>query len=114
MLSMAIHGYRKEHNHYPANLKDLLADGWVKNLPVDPYTLKDTICYHNQGKKFILYSRGPDGDDDDGKTICTVVPPHSQGNSSAYISYTVLLNSKGDVVYGINNHGQENSNSDRI
>ncbi|MHB9026830.1 MAG: hypothetical protein ACYC7E_22075 [Armatimonadota bacterium] len=115
-LSIALHGFRREHQRFPARLEELVADGWMEQLPVDPFTLRDTICYLSEGKSFTLYSRGPDGDDDGGKPILNVIKQRKGPSPGPmkYHEYRVLVNSQGDVVYGLHEHGEDNSNAYRI
>ena len=113
MLTLALHGYRQQHAHYPATLKALVTDGWLTRIPQDPFTLSDTICYLNKGKTFTLYSRGPDGIDDGGKPIAVLTKvsreyfePKPTVDPVVNI-YIVRPLSKGDVVYGVNASAEE-------
>jgi len=101
LLTFILEGYRKAHGAYPTTLQQLIADGWLSTLPVDAFTLKDTICYRRTGVGYILYSRGPDGKDDGGKAICG--PCNLVGPDS-----------KRDVVFGFNTEAESNSNSGRL
>lgn len=101
LMSFALEGYRHAHGTYPATLQALVADGWVKSLPVDTFTFTDTICYQRTGSTYRLYSRGPDGKDDGGK-------PTSPNPK------VVGPNSTRDVVYGITTSAEDNSNSGRL
>ena len=116
LLTLALHGYHQEHQQYPAQLQELVTQGWLKHLPVDPFTQQDTICYQCHGDRYILYSRGPDGKDDMGNPI-TVHYKNDQDMSEKQVekaSHYVCVNSIGDVVYGINSAAQMYSNADRL
>ncbi len=78
---LALLAYKARFGGYPSSIQELKSKlGW--KLPVDPFTGKDFI-YKKQTKGFILYSVGPDMNDDGGQPI--------QGN-------LVELESKGDIV----------------
>lgn len=110
MLTIAIYGYRHEHHRFPDSLQELVRDGWVKELPVDPFTQRDTICYRHDAKTIVLYSRGPDGRDDGGKPIVL----HYDSEQNLLRLARVRVNSTGDLLYGMNAAAEENSNSGRL
>lgn len=98
LLSMAVRGFQQEHHRYPATLTELVTDGWLRQLPVDPFTQRDTFCYRRTATAFVLYSRGPDGRDDGGTPIMNPI------YYSRSERYQVHLDSHGDVVYGLNKY----------
>lgn len=51
--------YRKTHGQYPASLSELGSDPYL----TDPFSGKPFI-YHREGSSFVLYSVGPNGQDD--------------------------------------------------
>jgi hypothetical protein len=50
---------------YPDSLSQLVATGYIKNIPIDPYSDKP-IIYKQTDDGFVLYSFGSDFDDDGG------------------------------------------------
>ncbi len=60
-IALALAAYHAEHARYPASLADLGAAGW--NLPADPFGAKP-FHYRREGNGFLLWSIGPDMDDD--------------------------------------------------
>jgi hypothetical protein len=95
MTMLALRAFRLEHGHYPSNLKVLLPE-YLKAIPTDPFT--DTpLHYQLQGKKYLLWSIGPDGVNNHGAPII------NSDKYSASAHYHLLdPDSKGDVVAGIN------------
>jgi hypothetical protein len=63
---LALKRWRLEKGAYPQTLNELIAGGFLKALPLDPYSDKPLI-YRKTGDDFILYSVGPNFKDDDGK-----------------------------------------------
>ncbi|HUT29628.1 MAG TPA: hypothetical protein VMX13_07545 [Sedimentisphaerales bacterium] len=57
--------YKRAHGDYPENLDRLLEADLLKKLPMDPYSDKPLV-YRRTDNGFILYSLGPDFDDDGG------------------------------------------------
>lgn len=67
-LAFAVEDYDVERGHYPARL-EMLADPdnpLIGFLPADPYSegRQEAFAYRTDGEKWILLSRGPDGDVD--------------------------------------------------
>lgn len=58
--------YRTDKGKFPQNLNEIIRAGYLKALPMDPYSDK-SLVYKPAGSSFILYSVGADFDDDDGK-----------------------------------------------
>jgi hypothetical protein len=63
-LAAALAVYRAEKGSYPHNL-DELVPGVVASLPVDLYTAKP-FQYRRIGDGYLLYTAGPNGQDDGG------------------------------------------------
>jgi hypothetical protein len=63
---LALARWRAEKGEYPASLDQLTAAGLLKDLPMDPYSDKPVI-YRRTGDNFILYSLGPNFQDDGGE-----------------------------------------------
>jgi len=67
-MILALQRWRVEKNEYPADLDGLVAAGFLKELPMDPYSDKPLI-YKKTDNNFILYSVGLDFKDDGGKIV---------------------------------------------
>ncbi len=66
--SIAILGilrYKADTQKYPDSLSQIVTAGYIKNIPIDPYSDK-SIVYKQVGDGFTLYSFGSDFDDDGG------------------------------------------------
>ena len=63
---LALKRWRLEKNAYPATLDELVAAGYLKALPRDPYSDKPLV-YERTDDDFVLYSVGPNFSDDGGK-----------------------------------------------
>ena len=79
---LAILRWRLEKDQYPATLAELVAAGFLTELPMDPYSDKPLV-YKNTGDDFILYSVGPNFADDDGEVAILRGRPHKWGTSEA-------------------------------
>jgi hypothetical protein len=65
---LALKQWRLEKNEYPANLDELVAAGYLKELPMDPYTDKPPV-YKKTNDNFTLYSVGLNFEDDGGEVF---------------------------------------------
>lgn len=63
---VALKRWRLEKNAYPVSLGELVAVGYLKELPMDPYSDKPLI-YKRTDDDFVLYSVGPNFTDDGGE-----------------------------------------------
>ncbi|MCH7559510.1 MAG: hypothetical protein IIB56_18940 [Planctomycetes bacterium] len=63
---LAIMRYEKEKGQYPASLDELVEAGYLKKLPMDPYS-DGPLVYKRTDEGFLLYSFGIDLKDDGGK-----------------------------------------------
>ena len=63
---LAIQQWRQEKDNYPENLDDLVEGGFLKELPMDPYSDKPLI-YKKTEENFVLYSVGRNFEDDGGR-----------------------------------------------
>ncbi len=85
MLMAAIEAYRLEHGQYPRSL-DALVDGkYISRVPTDPFTDGKPFIYRRSGKKYIVYSVGPNMKDD--------------GGSHDITYYLLDERTKGDIVF---------------
>jgi hypothetical protein len=64
---LALKRWRLEHNEYPARLDELATGGYLKELPMDPYSDKPLV-YKKTDDNFTLYSVGPNFKDDGGQS----------------------------------------------
>jgi hypothetical protein len=102
-ITLALHAYRLEHGQYPAALADLKSS-YLKKIPEDPFALKGPPKYKLLGRKYALYSVGPDSKDDGGKPIYdkSQAPRPGAPPSQRQRAFQVLPDSKGDIVAGVN------------
>jgi len=66
LTALAVVRYEKEKGQYPASLKELVEAGYLKELPLDPYS-DAPLIYRRTNGGFLLYSFGMDLTDDGGK-----------------------------------------------
>ena len=62
---LAILRYEKEKGEYPNSLRELITAGYLKNVPLDPFSDKPLV-YKKTDDDFTLYSVGRDFEDDGG------------------------------------------------
>lgn len=62
---IAILRYKEDKEQFPENLDQLVSAGYLKQLPMDPYSDKPLV-YKRLDSNFMLYSLGADFDDDGG------------------------------------------------
>jgi len=65
---LAIQRWNLEKGEYPATLDELIKAGYLKKLPIDPYSDK-ALIYKKTGDDFVLYSIGRNFKDDGGKVF---------------------------------------------
>jgi hypothetical protein len=92
--ALALHTFRIEHHTYPASLVDLVPS-YLPKLPADPFGSGETLRYRVTNGRYVLYSIGPDGKDDMGNAI-------EDKTRTGISRYAIHLESKGDVVAGVN------------
>lgn len=63
ITTLALLQYKAEKDRLPENLNQLVTAGYLKELPVDPFSDRPLV-YKQIGDDFILYSFGADFDDD--------------------------------------------------
>ena len=63
---LAVMRYEKEKGQYPASLDELVEAGYLKKLPMDPYS-DGPLVYRRTDSGFLLYSFGINLTDDGGK-----------------------------------------------
>jgi hypothetical protein len=63
-MAMALEGYRLDHGEFPNDLSEV-SSAYLKTMPSDPFA-DQPFRYRRQGKGYILYSVGPNMQDDEG------------------------------------------------
>lgn len=94
----ALRAYRAEHDRYPARLDELVGGGYLSKVPDDPCAPSGPVRYRLRpgGQKYLLYSVGADGKDDNGRPVNT--PLGSNGRPLR----AMQDNDQGDYVVGVN------------
>jgi hypothetical protein len=85
ILDLALQAYHREHGHFPADLQALVKEGYLKELPADPFAKRQALRYRRQTEpkeQAVVWSVWYDGIDQDGQ--------EAEGND---------LLSRGDKVY---------------
>ena len=96
---LALRAYQAEHGAFPGDLNSLVSDGYLKSVPIDPFsrTGDAPLPYRRlENGTYLLYSIGPDGKDNNGVPIQPEV-----GNTTS--KTWVEADMKGDFVVGVNN-----------
>jgi len=65
ITTLAVLRYNDDSRRYPATLPELVSAGYLKELPIDPFSNKPFV-YKRTRDSFTLYSFGADFDDDGG------------------------------------------------
>lgn len=65
ITTFAVLRYKAEKNQFPESLDQLVSAGYLKQLPIDPYS-DGPLVYKRLDGDFMLYSFGADFDDDGG------------------------------------------------
>jgi hypothetical protein len=66
-LGFALAAYHADHGSYPQRLSEL-TPGYVAKVPNDIFAADGVLHYQRQGAGYLLYSVGPNGHDDGGRT----------------------------------------------
>jgi hypothetical protein len=65
VATIAILRYRHDKGQWPENLQRLVAEGYMRSIPMDPFS-GNGLVYKPTKETFLLYSFGADFDDDGG------------------------------------------------
>lgn len=65
---LAILRYGAEKGNYPETLEDIMTEGYLSQVPMDPYSSKPLV-YKKTEDNFTLYSVGPNFEDDGGRVF---------------------------------------------
>ncbi|MBP7934108.1 MAG: hypothetical protein KA354_05600 [Phycisphaerae bacterium] len=87
MTMLGLAAYHRKHARYPDSLTQLVPD-FLPRLPVD-YADRGVLRYRREGNDYILYSVGPDGADDGGKSTNTSYPEDIYSNVDLVYSRVV-------------------------
>ncbi len=97
--ALALRAYQAEHGTFPEDLNALVSGGYLKSVPVDPFsrTGDAPLPYRRlENRTHLLYSIGPDGKDNNGAPI---QPEAGSTTSKTWVEADM----KGDFVIGVNN-----------
>ena len=106
ILRLVLHAYQLENGAYPPVLKSLVPN-YLNAVPADPFGNGEPLRYQLSGKKYALWSIGPDAKDDGARPI----PPLPLRNSRALpapgerpfgVRQFTDFDGKGDIVAGVN------------
>jgi len=86
MLQLALRAYKATTGTYPSKLSDLTPK-YLKQIPTDRFASTGTYNYKQTTKGYILYSIGPDGKDDKGKTIPRPSAPKENDLGDIVVEY---------------------------
>jgi hypothetical protein len=92
--ALALRAFYVNTGGYPRAAEDLVP-AYLPALPDDPFARAGPLKYRLQGARYVLYSIGPDGEDDGGKPI-------ENPNISGTNRYRTREDSQGDIVAGVN------------
>ncbi len=96
-LGHALHAYRTEHGRYPDKLEELVPR-YLTRVPADPFAPGKPCRYRRRGADFVLYSVGPDCQDNGGLPATSRMRARKPGG----VPYALTRNSLGDLVAGKN------------
>jgi hypothetical protein len=99
LTALALRAYHVEHRAYPTNLQALVP-AYLSKLPADPFGTQE-FAYQRKGNTYLLYSVGPDRQDNGGTPIDN---PSGTSSTSTTARYLVNVGSQGDVVMGVNKY----------
>ncbi|MBC8101415.1 MAG: hypothetical protein H7Z41_02345 [Cytophagales bacterium] len=97
---LALRAYRAEQGAHPESLGALVSHGYLSRIPADPFasTGGTPVRYRRlAGGTYLLYSVGPDCQDDDGTPIRATFANEKP-------KHWVEADMKGDFVVGVNNY----------
>lgn len=94
---LGLRAFQAERGRYPARLDELVSAGYLSKVPNDPCAPSGPVRYRllPGGKKYVLYSVGADGKDNNGK-------PVNNPLKGRFPKRMMAENDKGDFVVGVN------------
>jgi hypothetical protein len=93
LTALALQAWHAEHGGYPDNLDALVPD-YLSKVPTDPF-IDQPLHYRRDGQGYLLYSVGPDREDDGGRPI-------EYRDKDGKVKREAMPDSKGDIVWGVN------------
>jgi hypothetical protein len=99
LTSLAIQAFHMENGRYPVSLDELAPD-CIEYIPADPFAPGELLRYRSANIRYVLYSVGPDGEDNAGQPIYQ--EDASKGAYRATGARQVKIQSRGDIVAGVN------------
>lgn len=100
-VALALRAYRLEHGAYPATFSSLVPS-YLPAIPSDPFALSGPLHYRRTKSGFVLYSVGPDGQDNGGTAVFDTTKPAPTALDRYDQRRIVRENSRGDIVAGVN------------
>ena len=98
IVALALRSYRETNNDYPDDLKILVKEKYLIAVPQDAFNAPKPLRYRRvSAEKYLLYSVGPDGFDDNGRPLGS-----GDGEKSGKPLRTFRSDSTGDIVAGMN------------
>ncbi len=94
LITFALYAYQLENKTLPSTLSQLVPQ-YLSKVPSDLFAPSQQLKYQRKGRGYLLYSVGPDGNDDKGKPI-------QRKDEEGVVRYLARDDSKGDIVAGIN------------
>jgi len=91
LARLALHAYRKDKGVYPPNLESLVPQ-YLNKVPRDPFSENKALRYERVGRRYKLWSVGPDARDDNGQPAIHAAARTPAGR------YLVTAESSGDIV----------------
>ncbi len=98
-LTLALHAYKLDFGEYPKNLTALIPK-YIPDVLLDPFARNLPLHYIPNRKKYLLYSVGPDGNDDGGTPLKEGIPDDNA--KSGLPRLKVDTRDIGDIVAGVN------------
>ena len=92
---LTLRAYKANHGYYPPSLATLVPASMTR-VPIDPFNDDKPLQYRRTNDGYILYSFGPDGDDNGGKPIDE---PTAEPNMRHRVTGSGQI---GDIVAGVN------------
>lgn len=68
LVVIALQQYKKQHSQYPTDLTELVKEGLIEDVPIDPFSDKPLV-YRKIKDNFVLYSVGRNFADDGGVIV---------------------------------------------
>lgn len=102
LVTLALRAHKLERGAYPKTLRGLVP-GFLREVPLDPFSGVAPLRYKLDGDSYVLWSIGPDGIDNDGQPVTwrDGQPPAPIPGRAPRLPFP-MQDSKGDFVAGKN------------